>query len=380
MHIAVNARLLLKDKLEGIGWFSYETLRRITVNHPEVRFTFIFDRPFKEEFIFSGNVRPVVLRPQSRHPFLWYLFFQVSTKQYLSRLKPDLYLSPDGYLPLSPGIPTLAVIHDLGFEHFPNSVPALVSKYYRHYFPRFAREATRIATVSQFTAVDLQKTYGVPLGKIDVVYNGCNKHFSPISSLEKYEVRATYNNERPYFIYLGNLNRRKNIHRLISAFLKFAETDKSNFDLILVGARGYLPENIEKLLAAHPAGERVKFFGRINDNNLVGKLVGAARALLYPSLFEGFGIPCLEAMQCGTPVLTSQHSAMSEVCGKAAIYVDPHQTADITRGIRQLAEDDLLCAELSEEGLREKQNFSWDKTAELLFESCVKAIHQQMNA
>ena len=150
LKIAVNTRLLIKNKLEGIGWFSYETLKRITRAHPEHQFYFLFDRPFDESFVFGSNVTPIVIRPQARHPILFYLWFEKSIPRALKKINPDLFMSTDGYLSLSTTTPSLPVIHDLNFEHYPEQLPFLVRKYYKHYFPRFARKAARIATVSEF--------------------------------------------------------------------------------------------------------------------------------------------------------------------------------------------------------------------------------------
>lgn len=151
MKIAVNTRLLVKNKLEGIGWFSYETLKRITTQHPEHEFYFIFDRKHSDDFIFSDNVTPIELFPQARHPFLYYLWFEFSMPRLLKKLKPDLFLSPDGYLSLKSKIKSLVVFHDLNFEHYPEDIPWLERKNYKYFFPRYAKKADRIATVSEYS-------------------------------------------------------------------------------------------------------------------------------------------------------------------------------------------------------------------------------------
>ncbi|HPE40222.1 MAG TPA: hypothetical protein PLI77_03940, partial [Bacteroidales bacterium] len=122
MRIVVNTRLLLKNRLEGIGWFSYETLKRITRNHPEHQFYFIFDRPFHEDFVFSENVTPIVSYPPARHPYLWYLFFEFGIPYYVNKIKPDIFLSPDGWMPLNLDCKTVNVIHDINFEHHPEFI------------------------------------------------------------------------------------------------------------------------------------------------------------------------------------------------------------------------------------------------------------------
>ena len=130
MIIAVNTRLLLPEKLEGIGWFTRETLSRITNDHPEHQFLFIFDRPYADEFIFSGNITPIVLSPPTRHPILWFIWFELQIPRILRKYKADLFFSPDGYLSLNTRVRQLAAIHDINFAHRPKDLPWLKAKYY----------------------------------------------------------------------------------------------------------------------------------------------------------------------------------------------------------------------------------------------------------
>src|SRR6056297_1014646 len=144
MRIAVNVRLLLKDKLEGIGWFTYENLKRITQAHPEHEFIFIFDRPYDKSFIFSNNIKPIVVSPPTRHPLLIMTWFELQIPRILKKYKADVFLSPDGFLSLQTEIPQIGVIHDINFAHRPQDIPGAFRKYYNYYFPRFAKKATRL--------------------------------------------------------------------------------------------------------------------------------------------------------------------------------------------------------------------------------------------
>ena len=151
MRIAVNTRLLLKGKLEGIGWVAYESLKRIVLAHPEVEFYFIFDRKPDTMFLFADNIKPVVLFPQARHPFLFIWFFELSIPRALRKIKADLFYSPDGYLSLRSKVPQVVEFHDLNFEHFPGDMPKIHLWHYKKFFPKFARKAQRIVTVSEFS-------------------------------------------------------------------------------------------------------------------------------------------------------------------------------------------------------------------------------------
>ncbi|MBR4803548.1 MAG: glycosyltransferase family 4 protein, partial [Bacteroidales bacterium] len=314
MRIAVNTRLLLKGRLDGIGWFSYETLRRIAVAHPEHEFLFFFDRKPAPEFLFADNVKPVVLFPPTRHPVLWYLFFEFSVPHAIRKYKADMLLSPDGWIPLKCKVPTLNVIHDLNFEHFPDFLSRSHQRYFKHFFPKFAHNATRLATVSEFSKNDIADTYGVPLDKIDVVYNGSHAHYHPYPDDVKKQIRDKYTNGCPYFIFVGTILKRKNLDTLFAAFDIFKETDRTGTKLLVVGSRKWWKGDIENAYIAMHHKIDVVFAGRVEADEL-GKMMSAATALAYVSYFEGFGIPILEAFRAETPVITSNVTSMPEVAG-----------------------------------------------------------------
>jgi hypothetical protein len=165
LKIAVNTRLLLHNKLEGIGWFTYEIFKRMAENHPEHTFYFLFDRAYHPSFVFSKNVIPVVVSPQARHPLLYKIWFDISLKRALKKIKPDVFISPDGYLSLTTDVPQINVIHDLNFEHYPNAMPAPSLKYYKKYFPLFAKKAKHIVTVSEYSKQDIVTTYTIDARK-----------------------------------------------------------------------------------------------------------------------------------------------------------------------------------------------------------------------
>ncbi len=155
MRIVVNTRLLLKDRLDGIGWFTYETMKRITESHSGHEFIFLFDRPYDREFVFAENVKPVVIGPPARHPVLWYLWFERSVMRALKKEEADVFVSPDGYLPLKSNVPSVSVIHDINFLHRPGDLPFSSRWYYNHYFPKFAAKASMIGTVSEYSKADI---------------------------------------------------------------------------------------------------------------------------------------------------------------------------------------------------------------------------------
>lgn len=371
MKIAVNARHLIPDKLEGIGWFSYETLKRITAAHPEHEFIFFFDRPFAPECVFSENVRPVVLFPPARHPVLWYCWFEYSVRIALKREKADIFISPDGQVPLRSKVPSLAVIHDLNFMHYPEDLPFFPRIYYRYFFPRFAKAATRIATVSQYSKQDIIKWCGIGPGKIDVVYNGVNEQYKPVDEERKSAVRKKWTAGLPYFIYIGTLYPRKNIANLLLAYEQFRLMHHEPVKLVLVSKKNWGNRAMEAVYRQMQFRDDVIFTGRLSTEEL-HNLLASSLALTYVPYFEGFGIPVLEALSCKVPVITSNVTSLPEVGGNAALYADPFSVASIAEALSAMASDNSLRNKLIEESEMQRMKFSWDRSATLLW----KAIEQ----
>ena len=373
MKIVVNTRLLLPGKLDGIGWFTYETLLRITRAHPEHEFFFLFDRPWDREFIFSGNVQPHIIRPQSRHPFLWHIWFQRGIRKFLRRHPADLFFSPDGFIPLNCRVRTLPVIHDINFVHYPKDLPPVTGAYYRRYFPLFAKHATRILTVSGFSKKDISAQFGVPPDKISVAWNGVSSVFSPLTDKEKEESRQRFAGGKPYFVYIGSLLPRKNIPRLLRAYELFREQSSSAIRMVIAGREMFGNGELWRVLKKMKHAGDVLFPGGL-DRRDTRLLVGGAEALLFVSYFEGFGIPLVEAMACHTPVVAANVTALPEVAGEAALYTDPFSVGEIAGAMERMATDTALKEKLKKEGAARVKMFSWDRTAAQVWEAIEKTL------
>lgn len=375
MKIAVNTRLLLPGKLEGIGWFTYETLKRITQSHPEHEFLFLFDREYSEEFIFGDNVTPIIVPLQARHPILYYIWFEWLVPPILRKHKVDLFLSPDGYLSLQSEKPQLAVIHDINFEYYPRHLPWFERKYYRFFFPKFAEKARRISTVSQFSKEDIIRHYEIEPEKIDVVYNGVSDVYKPVNETVKAATRKEFTNGNEYFIFIGSIQPRKNLAQLFKAFDAFKKANNTDIRLLIVGEKRWWTKAIEKAFSAMEFQDDVIFSGRLEQEDL-SRALASSLALVYVSFFEGFGIPIVEAMNCDVPVITSNVTSMPEVAGKAGVYVSPFDYQSIREGMEKIAFDKELVAELIAAGKEQRQKFSWDLTAEKLWSSIETCVNE----
>ena len=377
MRIAVNTRLLLANKLEGIGWFAHETLSRITKAHPEHTFLFLFDRPYDPRFVYGPNVVPIVVPPPTRHPLLYRLWFGWMVPRILRKHNADLFLSPDGFLSLSvpDRTPQLSVMHDLNFEHYPADLPKAYSRYYRSFFPHFAKKAARIVTVSEFSKQDIVKHYGVAADRIDVVHNGVSAVYTPLPVEEQHGVRQQLTGGAAYFICVGSMHARKNVARLLLAFDRLA-AERPDLRLVFVGERMFHDPRMDAAWAEVKHTDRVIFTGRLGQQEL-RKALGAAMAMVYVSYFEGFGIPVAEAMKCGVPVVCANATSLPEVAGEAALYCDPFNVDDIARAMRTMATDAALREHLSEQGLLRAERYTWDRTAEGLWASVERIMKDQ---
>ena len=377
MLIAVNTRMLIPGKMEGIGYFTLESMKRITVSHPEHDFIFLFDRKHDPAFIFSSNVKPLSIFPPARHPILWYLWYEWSLPFVFKKIKPDLFVSTDGYLSLSSGVKTLAVIHDLNFEHYPKDLPIFNRLFYKYFFPKYADKATRIATVSEFTKNDVVKTYGVNASKIDIVYNGVGEKFKPVTDEVKQSVRNKHSTGSRYFLFVGALHQRKNIANLLRAFDEFQKKSSSDIKLLLVGQKRWWTKEMEDVYLTMSNKSDVIFTGRVSEDDLV-LITASAFAVTYVSTFEGFGIPIVEAMKCDVPVITGNVTSMPEIAGDAALLCDPFSVTSISDAMTLLYSDENLRNTLINKGRLRHQKFSWQNTADSLW-SCIEKCISQTN-
>ncbi len=373
MRIAVNTRLLLSGRLEGIGWFSHETLKRMVRKHPEHEFIFFFDRDWDPQFIYGDNVIPRRLFPPARHPLLWYTWFEWVLPGALKKMKADLFYSPDSYISLRSPVPQVCVMHDLNFVHRPLDLPLLTRQYYSYFFRRYARKAARIITVSEHSKQDIINNYQVPANRIDVVYNGAQEIYRPVSDEVKKAVRREFSGGKPYFVFIGSIHPRKNVERLLAAFEKFRDKCPREHKLLIVGSPMFKTGRVNRVLKKMQYCRDVHFTGRLEPVDL-HRVLGSARALTFVPLFEGFGIPVVEAMYCDVPVLTSNTTSLPEVAGDAALMVDPLDVDAIAGGMQKLVEDPESRNSLIEKGRVQRKKFSWDKTAEGVWGSIQQVI------
>ena len=371
MVIAVNARFLL-NSLEGFGYFTKEVLTILTRQHPEHQFHFFFDRPFRDEFIFSPNVTGHVLPPPARHPLLWKYWYDVRVAIQLKKVKADVFLSPDGQCSLTTTVPQCLVVHDLGFLHYPEGYQKSHLAYFKRYTPKFIARAKTIATVSGFSKTDIVQQYKIPEEKISVVYSGVKPSFKPISFEEQTAVKEKYTGGAEFFLYTGAIQPRKNLLNLLKAFSIFKRRMQSGMKLVLAGLLAWKNDEFLSLLKTYKYKEEVVLTGYLEESELA-RLTASAYAAVYPSFFEGFGVPVLEAMQCGVPALTSKDSSMEEISEGVGLYFDPYNVDDVAYKLMFIYKNEDERKALIEKGKPVAAKYTWQRTADLLWECVLKA-------
>ena len=358
MNIAINTRFIIPKKMEGIGKFTLEICKRLPLLLPNHHFYFIFDRPPPPNYFSFPNVTLLQTPPQARHPLLWILWFEFALPRIFKKYKIDLFVSPDGFTSLRSKIPSITVIHDLAYLHFPNHLPFLVRNYYRNFTPKFIHKAQHLLTVSEFVKNDILQQFKIPDNKISITQNAAS--YPPLKSL----------GIPTHFLYVGALHPRKNISRLIQAFNLFKKNTQSPIQLVLIGKPAWKTKEIFEALSLSPYQKDILLTGYLPDEE-IQKYFSSALAFIYISLFEGFGIPVLDAMQAGVPVITSNTTSLKEISGDAAYLVDPGNIEEIADAMIKMEASPSLRNNLIQKGFLQAEKYSWDNAAKIVHDALI---------
>lgn len=373
MRIAVNARFLAATPLEGYGYFTREVFLRMAVDHSEHQFLFLFDRPVPTDIIFPPNVSVIVVKPSARHAVSFRWWFDVKVPLALRKYKANVFVSPDGFCSLTTKLPQVLVVHDLAFLHHPSFVSLHHRLFYKMHTGMFLRKAKVVATVSEFSKQDIINNYRIPAEKIINVSSAAKKVFTPLEWEDKEAVKQQYAAGYDYFVFVGGIHPRKNLLNLLKAFSIFKKWQKTNMKLLVVGRKGWLYHDTLEKLKTYKYRDEVILLDYLPEEELA-RIVASAYALVYPSFFEGFGVPIVEAMQCHVPVITSQRSSMLEIGGDAALYADPDDPKQIASHMQMLFKNEKLREQLIEKGISRAALFSWKQTSEKMWKAIEQAL------
>lgn len=362
----------------GIGRYVRELVRALAAEDPQTPYRlFVAGAELRTLPALPGpnfSWRPTRITPRW-FARLWYrLQVPLPVETFTGRV--PLFHATDFTLPPTlPGTKTLLTVHDLSFVRAPETTTPVLKAYLDVVVPRSVRRATHVLADSQATKDDLVELYGTPPEKITVLLGGANPEFKPVADLAaRQAARQRYNiPDNPYIFSVGTVQPRKNYARLIEA-LALLGPAFSDMHLVIAGGRGWLDGPIYQSVESLGLTNRVHFTGFVRDEDLPA-LYTESVCLAYPSLYEGIGLPVLEAMACGIPVVTSNISSMPEIAGEAALLIDPYNVDELTDALRHVLTDESLRADLVSRGFEQAAYFTWDRAAKQL-----RDIYQHMAA
>lgn len=357
MKIGIDARIY-SDAFTGIGRYTFELVKRLIENHPEHEWVLFMNPREYEKFSFPKNVKKI--QTQARH---YSLAEQISFLHALNKEKCDLVHFPHFNLPLLYRRPYIVTIHDTTISYFPGKKKnkwwhkAAYNLIIRHAI--FGSKA--IISVSENTKKDIIKLYRANPHKITTIHNGLGKDFKPATQKQQDALRKKYDLSRKFILYTGVWREHKNLVRLIRTFgILFRKNILPDLQLVIAGKEDPFYPEVKETIQSLQLQNQVKLVGFVPTKDL-SPLYSAASAYVFPSLYEGFGFPPLEAMSTKTPVAASKTSSIPEVCSDAALYFDPYEVSDMSQKIEKILTDEKLQKELIKKGLEQIKKYDWEK-------------------
>ncbi len=357
MRIAINCRSILTRKPTGIGRYTFELiqyLKRIDQTNQYSLYARLRFIDFKRRFPRIGNKN---FSPKLDH-------FNAGPQKILGKI--DVYHAPSPELLSVQNCKVVVTVHDLIYRAFPQGhTPETIAMTDRQFKDIVAR-ADKIICTSEHTQKDLHHFFSLPPERSCVVYQGVDQDvFYRIEQKELLAAEHFFKKNGivlPYLLFVGTIEPRKNLVHLLKAFALLLEQKKFSGQLVVVGMKGWMTEGLKQMIEDLKLGSKVVFMGFVSDDEL-RVLYNKAEVFVFPSFYEGFGFPIVEAMSCGAPVVTSKTSSCAEVAGDAALTVDPHSPEGIARAVGRILQDGLVRNALIEKGLKRSQEFSFLETA-----------------
>ncbi len=380
MRIAIDATPITNRS--GTGYYTQKLIEFLGRADSENKYVLFCPKGYKADLEHPGmfdypNFRFIELRSRSQAAVA--IWRQLSLPAQLRKLKIDLVHFPSFIASLRSDTPSVVTVHDLCFALFPEAFSTLRRIYYRSIIPQSVKRCDSVIADSDSTRKDILERLNAEDDRVRTVHLGVDpvRFFRVIRESERERLREQYNLPKEFILYVGTLEPRKNVARLIRAFDYGIVSRGLSHHLVIAGRKGWLFDDIFREVRALNLEDRVHFPGFIPPSHLAA-LYSMTRALAYPSLYEGFGLPCLEAMSCGAPVITSDRSSLPELVGDCALIVDPTSVDSIAGALNKICSDDELHKVLSEKGPRRASHFSWLTTAKKTVEVYNRTISEAL--
>jgi glycosyltransferase involved in cell wall biosynthesis len=356
MRVGIDARLVYYSQA-GIGQYILHLVNGLANVDAENEYVLLQSRKDDTTILDQPNFRRVSLWTPSHHRLERY-----SLNVELMRLGLDVLHSPDFIPPHRPSCKSVITVHDLAFLLYPHFLTKESARYYGH-IDQAVRWTDHIISVSHSTKRDTIQHLGVPEEKITVVHEAANPIFRPVDrETARREVRNRHGVDGPFLLFVSTIEPRKNVPTLLRALWQLMQCYKEDVRLVLAGGKGWLFEDAFAVVEELKLDGRVHFVGRVSSEDLL-YLYNAAEMLTHPAFYEGFGLPPLEAMACGLPVVVSDVASLPEVVGDAGMLIDPNDVDELTVAMWRVLNDDKLRQEMQDKGLRQAGRFSWERAA-----------------
>ncbi|HLG71321.1 MAG TPA: glycosyltransferase family 1 protein [Chloroflexota bacterium] len=363
IRVGINAQIVTFRagyRQAGVSRFTAQMVRALQERDTGARYSVFVNETARGGFTDSSNMRFHYTRLPAGKPVVRILWEQMVLPVLAARL--DVLHCPVNVLPVAAPCPAVLTIHDLTFLRYPERFRAERQRYLATLTRFSARRARRIMTDSANTKRDVAELFGVPPDRIEVVYPGLDDVFHPFEAAEIAEFRGRKGLPEEFLLYVGTLEPRKNVPLLLRAYRLLLARGLERWPLIIGGGRGWMFDDIYREVEQGGLSDHVRFAGYIDPAELP-YWYAAATAFVYPSLYEGFGLPALEAMACGTPVVVSNTSSLPEVVGDAGLQVDPTSVDELADALGEVLESKARREQMSAEGLRQAASFTWEKAA-----------------
>ncbi|MBI3956476.1 MAG: glycosyltransferase family 4 protein [Candidatus Kerfeldbacteria bacterium] len=365
LRIGIDCRTILNPSLgeaAGVGYYTYCLVKHLLETDKDNEYVLFFDSRMPDVAVFEqSNVKIWRFPFSSYKRFLPFSYSHMLIAAMILKNRLNVFHSPANVLPMSYSRPSVITVHDLAIYKNPSWFPSQLFST-RLLVPHSVRKAASIITVSECTKRDLQEILGVPAAKITVIPEAAfveriNVKDRNVDAVKKFRLRP------PYFLYVGTIEERKNIGMLLEAFLQLRKNPEfEKYQLVLAGKEGHRAGDLFKKIHRSAKGSPIRYLDYVTHNEKLD-LMRRAFAFVFPSLYEGFGLPVLEAMQLGVPVITSNASSLPEVAGNAALLIDPTKQDDLERAMARLVHEPDFRASLIRRGTARAAAFSWERVA-----------------
>ena len=353
--------------------FIFECFSKLAQQYPQHQFIYIFDATFDEKYIRSKNIIPIVAGPQTKSTLLLKYWLNYKIPAILKKYKVDVFVCT-GYCSSRTKVPQCIIINDLSFLHHPQFFTSSWLRFYKSNTAKFLSKAKAVITTSQFLKQEIAGIYKIETNKINVAYQCAGQYFKPINWQQKENTKEKYTQGKEYFLYSGANHPSSNLIVLLKAFSFFKKCQKSNIQLVIASKTTATDKEFIKRLSSFKYRNEVKLFENIPPESLA-QITASAYAVICPSIYQSTGESILQAMQSEVAVIASNSSAMSEICGNAALYINPNDFNDIADKMMMLFKDEDKRNQLIIKGKQQAAFYNWDKSIEAVWVTIKKCVN-----